>query len=288
LREPEIKQPKVSVCVITYNQEKYIRQCINSILNQIVDFNYEIIIGDDCSTDGTRDIVMELTKEYPEKIRYIFQNINTGGTKNYLDVHSSARGEYISHFDGDDLMLPNKLQRQFNYFEAHPGCSIVWHSVIRFSDLDEDKLQLCSYESDLVEYYHLCDLMKFGPIGNNSSSMYRKGTRDQHIDDEEILDWMFYTENLAKGYGALLHEVLGCYRVNRRNSLGSGRNIFKVKKLMIKHLNEAAVRFPFCRRSIFIGAIIRAMTQIRRNWKLVADYVWLAIKNFSFVSPIEV
>ena len=72
---------KVSVCVITFNHKHYIKRCLDSILNQEVKFDFEVIIGDDCSTDGTRNIVQEYAKNYPEIIKLRLQGQNSGGTK---------------------------------------------------------------------------------------------------------------------------------------------------------------------------------------------------------------
>src|SRR5450759_3411095 len=71
------KIPKVSVCVVTYNQEKFIRQCLQSIVDQETDCDFEVIVGDDCSTDGTRDIVREFAERYPTMIKVILQDTNT-------------------------------------------------------------------------------------------------------------------------------------------------------------------------------------------------------------------
>ena len=76
-------KPKVSVAVITYNQENYIGECLQSILEQVVDFDFEIIVGDDCSTDETPSIIESFTEKYPHLIRLLCQGENTGGTKNF-------------------------------------------------------------------------------------------------------------------------------------------------------------------------------------------------------------
>jgi len=127
----EEKPPKVSVCVITYNQEKYIRQCLQSIVDQETDFYFEVIVGDDCSTDGTRAIVQEFVERYPGVVKPIFQEKNIGGgVHNYLTVHKATRGEYIAHVDGDDYCLPGKLQAQADLLDDDPDCNLVWHRML--------------------------------------------------------------------------------------------------------------------------------------------------------------
>ena len=131
------KKPKVSVCIITYNQEKYIRQCLQSIIDQETNFDFEVIVGDDCSTDGTRTIVQEFVERYPSIIKTIVQEKNTGGSKNNLDVHAAAIGKYVAHVDGDDYTLPGKLQLQANVLDADLMCTAVWHRVDYFNDMGD-------------------------------------------------------------------------------------------------------------------------------------------------------
>ena len=99
------RRPKVSVCVVTYNQKKYIRQCLQSIVDQEADFDFEVIVGDDCSEDGTREIVQEFVERYPGLVKAVLHEKNVGIVVNYRSVHDLARGEYIAHCDGDDLWL---------------------------------------------------------------------------------------------------------------------------------------------------------------------------------------
>ena len=80
----DMKTPKVSVCVVTYNQEKYIRQCLQSIVDQETNFNFEILVSDDCSTDATRTIVLEFASKYPEIVKPMFRDRNVGAVKNFV------------------------------------------------------------------------------------------------------------------------------------------------------------------------------------------------------------
>src|ERR1041385_1211197 len=129
---------KVSILVTTYNQENLITQAIDSILTQEVNFPYEIVIGEDASTDRTREIVVELGQQHPEKIRVLLRDpevaerdrrIRLAGKINYLTALRACRGEYIAILDGDDYFTsPHKLQRQVDFLEAHPECVICFHN----------------------------------------------------------------------------------------------------------------------------------------------------------------
>lgn len=111
---------EVQVVVITYNQVKYIRQAMDSFLNQRTNFRYSIFVGDDCSTDGTAEIVEEYAKKYPKKVFKIAREHNYGAAKNLLDLCSRCTAKYLAFCEGDDYWTdPNKLQLQFDYMEEH-------------------------------------------------------------------------------------------------------------------------------------------------------------------------
>jgi glycosyltransferase involved in cell wall biosynthesis len=127
--------PLVSVKMMTYNHEPYIGQAIESVILQQTNFPFELVIGEDCSTDGTREIVFDYQKKYPEIIRVITSDKNVGARKNNVRLAKACRGKYIAYCEGDDYWHnPEKLQIQVDYLEAHPECGlvhsdVVWHNV---------------------------------------------------------------------------------------------------------------------------------------------------------------
>ena len=111
----------VSVIMLTYNHENYIAQAIESVLLQETDLRYELIIGDDASTDRTPEIVREYAQRRPDVIRPVLREKNLGTTKNNWDLLRRARGKYIAGLEGDDYWIdPRKTQRQFAFLESHP------------------------------------------------------------------------------------------------------------------------------------------------------------------------
>ena len=96
---PPESMPKLSVCVITYNQERYISQCLQSIIDQQTDFEFDVVVGDDFSTDETPHIIQEFANRYPGRITLILNKSKIGGTQNYVSTHLRARGEYVAHID---------------------------------------------------------------------------------------------------------------------------------------------------------------------------------------------
>lgn len=105
--------PVVSVMVVTYNQEEYIEQTLDSILSQECTFPFEIVIGEDCSTDSTREICRTYARKHPDIIRLLENETNKGVLLNYTDTLLACRGEYIADLAGDDYWCDtHKLQRQ--------------------------------------------------------------------------------------------------------------------------------------------------------------------------------
>lgn len=108
----------VSIVVITYNHEKYIRKCLDSILIQNVDFAFEIIISDDCSTDQTAQIITEYQDKYPDIIKSNLRSINVGATKNQYECFLRCTGDYIAILDGDDFWTDKqKLKVQTDFLK---------------------------------------------------------------------------------------------------------------------------------------------------------------------------
>lgn len=131
-----IKNPIVSVVVITYRQEQYITQCIDAILSQKTDFPFEIIISDDCSPDKTSSICKDYQKRYHSIIRVLIQNENRGVARNFAEAINLARGKYISIVAGDDYWILNsKLQQQKDYLDSHPQCILCYTNI---NTCDED------------------------------------------------------------------------------------------------------------------------------------------------------
>jgi len=115
-----------SVAVITYNQEKYISQTLDSILNQEHDYKYEIVIGEDCSTDNTKKIIEEYVTKYPDIIKPLYNNPNKGLINNYFNVIAHCQGKYIMECAGDDYWLPGKVKLQIEFMENNPTVGMCY------------------------------------------------------------------------------------------------------------------------------------------------------------------
>lgn len=207
------KKFKVSVCVITYNQERYIGQCLQSIVNQETNFNYEVIVGDDCSTDGTRMIIQDFADNFPGLVRPIFHEKNVGGTKNLLSVYGAACGEYIAHMDGDDYMLPGKLKTQVDEMDNNVDCTMCFHKVKRFDE--SNKRFLDFVPKALPRKSDITFLLMNSSYFTHSSKMYRAECRNGlTMVKGEMLDHYFHVHHALRGKTLYLDKPLGVYRVN--------------------------------------------------------------------------
>ncbi len=120
-------KPLVSICCITYNHEKFIAEALDSFLMQQVAFEYEIVIGEDGSTDGTRKICEDYQRQYPDKIRLLPFTDNMGALKNVIKTLEAGKGKYIAFCEGDDYWTEHlKLQKQVDILEENPGYSMVF------------------------------------------------------------------------------------------------------------------------------------------------------------------
>lgn len=242
---------KLSVTVITYNQVNYIGDCLKSILSQKVDFPFEIVIADDASTDGTLELIKEYCEKY-DNISLISQQQNVGLNRNYLDVIRACNGEFIAHIDGDDLMLPGKLQKQADVLNVRPDIAVVHHPVIFVDEngLESGRSRRCS--KTVEDINDLCVNNKI----NNSSNMYRATATCAEFfnipDDLVFHDWYFHLLKAQSGKIYFIDEYLGCYRKYAESVINSSRRQ-RVLKSELYTLNMAKSLKGVSEKSIRLG-----------------------------------
>ncbi|MEH6731298.1 MAG: glycosyltransferase [Pseudoalteromonas distincta] len=207
---------KLSVCVVTYNHQDYIFKCIESILEQNVDFELEIIIAQDCSTDNTGAVVRGFKSKHPEIITLIDRDKNVGVMQNYEDVFKLAKGEFISFLDGDDYMLPGKLQAQVDALENNHDCNICSHPLSNF-DSSTSKILNTPHKFVNDKKYALDDLIIHGFTFSHSSKMFRRSSLPKEIVDkktENCTDYLLHLQNCLTGGIIHLCKVYGMHRVH--------------------------------------------------------------------------
>ena len=213
------ESPLVRIDIRSYNQKVFLKEAIDSILNQTYT-NYEIIIADDASTDGSVELIKKYAIEQPLKFNLILNETNQGHTKNLNLALLACKGKYIAIFDGDDIMHPNKLALQVEFMEKNPDCTICYHNT-EFFDNETGKTlylrnnNLNSYSGDVRT------MIKYGMFNTNISNMIRSEKTPKKGADERISiasDWIFYVECLING-GLILYidEVLARVRRHPEN-----------------------------------------------------------------------
>lgn len=125
---------KISVIITSYNQKDYLGQTIESVLNQTL-LPYEIIVADDCSTDGSQDLIKQYGEQYPNLIRAFCHEENLGIAKNRSFALRKVRGDLVTFLDGDDRFLPRKLELELDTFKKHPEASLVFSNFYYTDEL---------------------------------------------------------------------------------------------------------------------------------------------------------
>ena len=159
IKGDELVQPEVTLICSTYNHEKYIAQAIESFVNQKTTFKYEVVIHDDCSTDKTVDIIKRYAEKYPNLIRPIYEEENqySKGKKISLEIVSpTIQSKYMCFCEGDDyLVSEEKLQKQYDYMESHPECTLCSHSIKNVDIYGNDVSVRVGLEGD----YNIVDIL---------------------------------------------------------------------------------------------------------------------------------
>ena len=156
-----MKKPLLSDCLITYNHANYIEQAIEGVLMQSVNFPWELIIADDFSTDGTREILLKYKEKYPNFIKLILQEKNVGPGKNFSDLLNEPQSKYIAYFEGDDYWIdPLKLQKQVDFIESHPDYVLI-HSDVFIKNSDGEYIKsLRIIFSKIISRYNSTNVVK--------------------------------------------------------------------------------------------------------------------------------
>lgn len=231
----------LSVAVITYNQAKFISQTLDSILSQQHSYSYEIIVGDDCSTDNTRAVISEYVKKYPEIIKPLYNEKNFGLIENYFNVIKHCSGKYIMECAGDDWWLPGKVAKQIELMEKNNdiamcyGKAYVWSEaqnkilphVIGDGDNTFNSLIISNYITALTVCFTKEAILEYikdvNPVKQNWLM-------------EDFPFWLWISKNKKMHQ---LKDVLGCYRVTN-TSISHVTNVEKKIKFLesVKAIKE--------------------------------------------------
>ncbi|NML15081.1 glycosyltransferase [Azohydromonas caseinilytica] len=209
--------PDISICVVTYNHEHLIRQCLQSLVDQHTRRSLEIIVGEDCSTDGTRRIVQEFADKYPGIIKPLLHEKNKGMIGNYLSVHRSATGKYICHCDGDDFWEPGKVELQAQFLDNEPDCvAVLSNSYV----INEQGERIGVFSEHVRRKFDLAYLIRDGNFLHHSTMMYRAEMRSVMFPPlPEFIDYHIYILLARQGKLGYIDEYLASYRTQSASSV---------------------------------------------------------------------
>jgi glycosyltransferase involved in cell wall biosynthesis len=224
---------KVSVTLITYNHVQYIAQALESVLMQQTDWDFELLIGDDFSTDGTREIVLDFQRRYPQRIRLILPSENLGSQGKLILplLLKAARGQYIALLDGDDYWTsPHKLQKQADFLDAHPECAVCFHNVWVTYENGTRRSWLRNPPGQ-KRFSDLRDILSSNFIAS-CSTMYRHGLFGElpaWFNQVINPDRMLHILNAEHGQFGYIDEDMAVYRVHDRGVWSSRTPIDRLR-----------------------------------------------------------
>jgi glycosyltransferase involved in cell wall biosynthesis len=225
---------KVTVLITTYNHAKYIACAINSVLMQQCPFNYEIVVIDDCSTDGTTEILVEYQKRFPDKIRLLLNEKNECNNTQWINAMQSSTAEYIAYLDGDDCWISaDKLVKQVCFLDDQLECAICFHNVVVFAENGLETPYLHNDPAIQKKYSNLSDLLHANFIAG-CAPMVRRALLTEFPEWFHTAiwgDWPLYILYAQQGSIGFIDEVMGAYRLHPEgfwNRLGKKQQITEV------------------------------------------------------------
>ncbi len=295
--------PLVTVLVTTYNQERYIRRALDSVLAQRTDFPFEVLVSEDAGTDGTRDILREYAAR-DSRVRLRLREENVGISRNWYEGLCAARGEYVCTLEGDDWWLrEDKLQKQVDFLRAHPDCAAVSHRIQEIDD--EGRLYRCLPDDPRilgreVTVEQFLQGITFSCTACMTRNLFRvpDPAREAYVTaNRSIADFALCLLYLSAGRVFVLNEALAAYRVagtdaNHQNYNATTTAVQKYRDLLqVVRASEtyfhgrydftrflcAGTFYPFCDRLRLggAGAFLREMGRLPVKAKLAFPFYFL-------------
>lgn len=229
-------QPLVSVALITYKQERYIAQCIESAIAQKVDFPIEIVVGDDCSPDGTGAVIEGYAKKYPDLIKYKRREKNLGMHKNWEHTIRDCKGKYVALLEGDDYWLEeDKLAKQVARMEANPDAAMIFSNaevLNQTSMVADDTYVMPVFDSR--EEFSFDELLKSNPAPTCTvlfrNNMFEKFPEEYY--QSPYADWMLNLLNAEHGKILYMKDVTSVYRYHPGGVFGQSNELMRIQRML--------------------------------------------------------
>lgn len=282
----KMDNPTISTCLIVYNQADYVRDCIDGALMQKTDYAYEIVIGDDCSTDRTSEICKKYAEEYPNLIRYFRREKNLGMIGNWAETIKNCNGKYIALCEGDDYWTdPFKLQKQVDFLEENEEYAAIFHNA-QISNAATNTTELYRKEWNNSDEVSAEQIIKGGGgIYPTAALMFRTNSNKycSYFPETQSGDTVLSLSLLLSGKFFFHNEVMSVYRIHSKgvySEIVLSNDILKFIRLWLSNieilkcydsLSEGGNR-PFVKEAI-IKYYIRILRV--RKIKLPRDFRYL-------------
>ena len=260
---------KASVIVITYNHERFIRQALDSVLAQQTSFDFEVIVSEDCSTDTTREIVIDYARRYPERIRTIFSESNVHSPWVVERAVREARGEYINLIDGDDYWTsPYKLQKQVEFMNSHPEFTLTWHACV-YVDAEGN---LCAQQPVPVTHavWSLQEMLVQYPMETSAVMMRRELIADlpQWYRNGPAGDFALWAMCMQHGPAGYFDECLSAYRIHSESLGMKGRDEIGALAFWLRTYRDLYLHSPVECRNMMTRHLAKLWLAIalRQQW----------------------
>lgn len=263
--------PTVSVIMGIYNCEKTLTKAIDSLLNQTYQ-DFEVIMCDDKSTDGTLQIAKKYENEYPDKIRVLENNKNEGLNYTLNRCLKIAQGKYIARMDGDDMSLPERFEKEVSYLEQHQDIDIVGASMDVFDEKGVWGKRV------YIGTPQKKDFLKGTPFGHPVCMVRKKAYLDvggytEHKRLIRVEDFHLWLKMYNKGYkGINLDETLYLYR-DDRNGYKKRKFKYRLNEAYVMRLAIRIFRLPlynyiYTLRPILVGIMPYFLYDVLHKWKM--------------------
>lgn len=216
---------KVTVCMINYNQEKFIKKAIESVLIQDCNFDFELLIGDDCSTDNSKSIVKNIIKNHPKGniITLIEREKNLGMTPNFFETFKLCNGDFIALCDSDDFWRDtNKLQKQIDFLEKNKDYIVSFHDVTLF-DENSQKINR-NYIIDDAKRDYIGIELAFGAFLMPVTMCFRNVIKEIPHEAFKVTNWDVFLISLLGEFGnaKFMNDIIPAgYRLHQNNVSGT-------------------------------------------------------------------
>lgn len=293
-KSKEYALAKVSVLMITYNQEDFIAQAIDSVLSQQVDFNYEIVVGDDCSTDNTKVLLLDYHQKDPDRIKLLLHKRNLGfsGKKNLTESLKACHGEYVAVLEGDDYWTsPHKLQKQVDFLDQHPQYAECFHDAAMLYEDGTQKPWVFSTAKKAT--YTLEDLVARNFIPTCSTMFRNKlfSAFPEWYYEVPMGDWPLHVINAHYGDIGYIDEVMAVYRVHS-GGMWSSKDRVDIVNRTIRAAEKIKLLLNRKHRRITEGSIISWYLEIiqlycqRKDLKEARVYAKKCLKRLLCHRPV--